>query len=691
MPQMPTRAFTLAALALASHAATAQGQAAAAEAAMVVMVVGQTDRGVGLSDAATQGTVRAADIERRPAMRPGDLLEFVPGMVVTQHSGDGKANQYFLRGFNLDHGTDFATRVDGIPVNMPSHGHGQGYTDLNFVIPELVQRMHYRKGPYFAQDGDFATAGAADIEYRRAFDSPFAQLSVGGHGYRRGLLGASATVAPGIALLGALELMGNDGPWTVPEGLRRVNAVLGASGGDRAQGWQASLMAYDARWTATDQVPQRLLDAGQLQGRTFGRFDSLDPTDGGSTARYSLSGQWHRLGDATSSRISAYAMRYRLALYSNFSYQRDRGADGDQFAQQDSRSVYGLSASHAVGHTLAGLPARSEWGLQLRHDRIHAGLSDSVARQISGITRDDRIRQTDAGIYGQTAVEWTPWLRTVLGLRGDRLVASVAGPLAANAGTAGQGQWSPKLSVVAGPFSGTEFYFNAGRGFHSNDARGATTTVDARSGQAVIPVPALAAARGAEVGLRSQALAGWRTSLALWQLASESELVYLGDSGTTEARPGSRRRGVEFNNRWTLQPWLLLDADLAWTHARLDGGRRIPNAVDKVASLSATVADRGPWSASLQWRYLGSGALVEDNSLRSRSAASANLRLSWRLPAPTRDGALTLDLFNLFDRPHDDIQYAYASRLPGEAAPVFDRHVHPAEPRSLRVTLRLGF
>ena len=658
-----------------------------------VEVTGHYDNAVGSSDAASQGSIRADLLKNRPALRPGEVLEFVPGMIVTQHSGDGKANQYFLRGFNLDHGTDFATSVNGMPVNMPSHGHGQGYTDLNFLLPELVQRIEYRKGPYFARSGDFAAAGAADIAYRTRLDAPFGQITLGEHGYRRGLLAGSTALAPGVTLLGALELMGNDGPWTVPEGLHRSNAVLTLSGGTAAEGWQTSLMAYQARWTSTDQVPQSLVDAGSYRGRPFGRFDSLDATDGGDTARYSLSAEWQRQQADSRTRVSAYAMRYRLKLWSNFSYALDNPVAGDQFLQVDSRNVVGLSASHSMDHALAGLPARSEIGLQLRHDRIRVGLFNTTARQVLGdTTRDDSLRVTGAGLYGQTALALAPWLRAVVGLRADQLHTQVdaSRTLAVNSGTARASQLSPKFSLIAGPWGRTEFFVNAGRGLHSNDARGSTLRIDPKTGEAADRVPPLVAARGFELGARSQALPGLQSSVALWQLQSASELVYIGDAGSTEASAASQRRGVEFNNHWTPAPWLLVDADFAWTHGRLVTGDRIPNAVDKVASLAATLHKLGPWRAGLHWRYLGAGALVQDNSVRSQPILTSNLRLGHQLPGLGQDSELTLDVFNLFNRPVNDIQYFYTSQPAGRPAAA-GLHVHPAEPRGARLTLRVGF
>lgn len=659
-----------------------------------VQISGQHyDNAVGSSDAASQGVIRAELLKSRPALRPGEILEFVPGVIVTQHSGDGKANQYFLRGFNLDHGTDFATTVNGMPVNMPSHGHGQGYSDLNFLLPELVDRIAYRKGPYFARNGDFASAGSADIAYRTRLDAPFAQLTLGRHGYQRAVAAGSTDIGPGLHALGAVEWMGNDGPWTVAEGLRRRNGVFTLSGGTEAQGWQASAMAYSARWTSTDQIPEHLIGS-VYNGRSFGRYDAVDASDGGETRRVSLSGDWHRRSSAGTTRLSAYAMRYRMDLWSNFSFALERPDSGDQFGQHDARSVWGLAASHAVQHGLGNLAATTEFGAQLRHDRIRVGLYDTQLRQTIATTREDDVRQTLGGVYGQTALEFTPWLRGVFGLRADQLRTRVdALTLAANSGRASATQWSPKASLVFGPFNRTEFFVNAGRGLHSNDARGTTIRTDPKTGEAADKVPPLVASQGWELGLRSEALPGLQTSLALWRLASDSELVYIGDAGATEASAASRRRGLEFNNRWQPVPWLLVDADFAWTHARFANGERIPNSVDRVASLAATLRKLGPWSASLNWRYLGAGPLVEDNSVRSIPAITTNLRLNWQLPNAWglgRDSELTLDVFNLFDRKVYDIQYVYESQLPGQDAWT-GRHVHPAEPRTMRVTFKLGF
>ncbi|MDC8786810.1 TonB-dependent receptor [Roseateles koreensis] len=655
------------------------------------------DNAVGSSDAASQGVVRAELLKSRPLLRPGEVLETVPGLVVTQHSGDGKANQYFLRGFNLDHGTDFATTVDGLPVNMPSHGHGQGYSDLNFLMPELVDRIEYRKGPYFAGNGDFAAAGSADMLLQRRLRAPFVQLTLGGGGYRRGLLAGSSDLNAGLHLLGAVEVMRNDGPWTLKEGLHRNNAVLSLSKGNAQAGWSASLMAYDARWNSTDQVPQRLVQAGRYDGKPFGRFDAVDPTDGGETSRSSLSFEWHDADAHGSTHWAAYALDYRLKLFSNFTYAMDRPGMGDQFSQQDQRHVYGLSAKRVIQHKLGGFEASSELGLQLRHDNIRVGLYDSQARVLSATTRDDEVRQSLASVYAQTGVEWSPKFRSVLGLRLDRLdarVNSLLQPL--NSGTAGQTLLSPKLSLVMGPWNKTEFFFNAGSGFHSNDARGMTAAVDPKSGEAQERVPGLVRARGAEIGTRTEWLPGLQSSLSLWQLNFDSELIYSGDSGTTSAQGPSRRYGVEWNNHWLPTPGLQIDLDMAWTHARfkfdasddITVGRYIPNSVDQVVTGTVTLNDLGPWSMSLTERYIGSGPLSADNSVRSESSLISNLRLGRSLGPKMQ---LNLDVLNLFDRRYNDIEYFYATQLKGEPAPVNGKVIHPGEPRTLRLTLKAQF
>lgn len=658
-----------------------------------IEVIGYYDRSIGNSDAASQGVISSELLRNRAILRPADVLEDIPGMVVTQHSGDGKANQYFLRGMNLDHGTDFATTVNGVPVNMPTHAHGQGYSDLNFLIPELVQRVEYRKGPYFASEGDFSSAGSANLIYRTKLDRPFANMTIGQRGYLRGVAAESREVEEGVTLLTAVERSNNNGPWSVPEGLRKTNAQFILSGGSPRAGWSTSLSAYSARWNSTDQVPQRLIDAGIYQGQPFGRFDSLDPTDGASTHRTSLSGNWHHASDREMTNIDWYAIKYDLDLFSNFTYSLDRISD--QFAQTDHRSVWGGKAYRSWFASLDdGRGLQNTLGVQLRQDRIRLGLYDTVSRNIQSTVRDDDVRLTLFGIYGENEMRWNSWFRTVAGLRVDQFNAKVTSfSQQLNSGSADASKVSPKLSVVLGPWQRTEFFFNAGNGFHSNDARGATAKVDPKTGLQIETVPGLVSSRGHEFGIKSQITPELQTTLAIWRLDFDSELIYVGDAGNTEAGRPSRRTGVEWRNHWTPGEHGLLDANFAWTRPRYSdsslAGNFIPNAIQKVANLTFAVRHLGPWSGSLGIRYIGAAPLIEDNSVRSPSSLTTNLHIDRQM---SKDLDIGLDIFNLADRKNNDVSYYYTSRVMGDPmSGVEGQHVHPAEPRTLRVSARLQF
>lgn len=658
-----------------------------------IVVTGHYDNSIGTSDAASEGVIGPELLRNRAILRPADVLEYIPGMVVTQHSGDGKANQYFLRGMNLDHGTDFATTVNGVPVNMPTHAHGHGYSDLNFLIPELVQRVEYRKGPYFASEGDFSSAGSAKFVYRTKLDRPFADVTIGQRGYLRGVAGVSREVSEGVSLLTAVERLNNNGPWSVPEGIRKTNAQFILSGGSPREGWSTSLSAYSARWNSTDQIPQRLIDAGSYQGKPFGRFDSLDPSDGGNTNRTSLSGNWHQSTDHELTKIEWYAIKYDLNLFSNFTYSLDR--TNDQFAQTDDRSVWGGKAYRSWFTDLSdGRSMQNTLGVQMRQDRIRVGLYDTVSRQIQSTVRDDDVHQTLVGIYGENEMGWSSWLRTVTGLRVDQFSAKVTShSQPQNSGNATASKVSPKFSVIFGPWQKTEFFINAGNGFHSNDARGTTAKVDPKTGFPIDSVPGLVSSRGQEIGVKSQIVPNLQTTLAVWRLDFDSELVYVGDAGNTEAGRPSRRTGVEWSNHWTPGEHLLMDANFAWTRPRYSdidpAGNRIPNAVQRVANLTFALRNLGQWSGSLGVRYIGSAPLIEDDSVRSNASVTANLRLSRKM---SNNLDIALDVLNLTDRKNNDISYYYTSRVAGEQLGGVDGvHVHPAEPRTIRVTARMRF
>ncbi|GGY73926.1 TonB-dependent receptor [Pseudoduganella plicata] len=641
---------------------------------------------LGIADSAADGTVTQRQLAARTSYRPGELLEATPGLIVSQHSGEGKANQFYLRGFNLDHGTDLRTTVDDMPVNQRSHGHGQGWTDLNFLIPELAARLDYSKGPYSAANGDFSSAGATAITYANRLPRGAFDVTIGQDGYRRALL-ADSPAAAGGNLLYALEVLHNDGPFTRGDDYRKLNGVLRYSQGYANNGWHVTAMAYGANWNATDQIPQRAVDAGAL-----GRFDAIDPTDGGSAHRYSISGAWRRTTEDSASKVSAYVIANRLDLFSNFTYFLDDPVHGDQFAQPDRRVTTGFDARHGWHLHAGDVLTSTTVGMQVQNDNIHNGLYRTAARRTLGTIRQDHIVESSAAVFVENHTRWRPTLRTVAGLRADRYRFDVTSDRPDNSGKASDTLVSPSVGLVLGPWAQTEFYFNAGSGFHSNDARGTVIAVDPKTNEPTPRVTPLARSRGLDLGVRSEWVPGLQTTLSLYRLDFDSELVFVGDAGTTEAGRPSRRYGIEFSNYYKPVKWLSLDADLAYARGRYRdsdaAGDHIPGAVEGVAQLAATVTPQGAWSGALRLRWFGPRPLVEDNSVRSRASATLNGRIGYRVNRSTR---LELEAFNLANRRAAAIEYYYSSRLANEAQAQDDIHFHPIEARSLRLTLSHSF
>ena len=578
-------------------------------------------------------------------MRPAEVLEAVPGLVVSQHSGEGKANQYYLRGFNLDHGSDFATMLAGIPVNMPSQAHFHGYADTNLLIPELVSGVQYKKGPYFAEDGDFAAAGSANVNYVNQLDRPIASVSGGGQGWGRFFVAASPRVGAGTVRVG-LEAGHNDGPWERPDDLRKLNGIVRYSRGNARNGISVTGMSYSADWSATDQVAVRAIESGLI-----GRFGSLNLTDGGKSFRHSAAVDAQRSNAKGSTRMTAYALRYGLNLTSDFTYFLDDPVNGDQFEQEDRRWVTGGRVAHRRLGQWWGRPTESAIGAQLRHDIVGTiGLFKTVRATRVGTIRDDSLNQTAAGFFGQTEIEWSRVVRTTLGLRADvyRFDVTSSNPL--NSGKTNDGLVSPKFAAVLGPWHATELYANGGYGFHSNDARGATIHVDPRTGDPVDRVTPLARARGAELGLRTVRLKGLQSTMALWYLGFDSELLFIGDAGITEASRPSRRLGLEWTNYARLNSWMTAEADISFSRARFTNddpaGSRIPGALDRVVSGAFTVEPAKKVFGSVRLRHFGPRPLVEDASVKSKSTTIWNGEIGIPL---SRRARLTFEGFNLLN------------------------------------------
>jgi TonB dependent receptor/TonB-dependent Receptor Plug Domain len=653
-----------------------------------VVVTGTRTTGlVGQADAASEGTVTSAQIENRPILRTAEVLEVVPGLVVTQHSGDGKANQYFLRGFNLDHGTDFASYVEGMPVNMPTHGHGQGYSDINFMIPELVDRIEYRKGTYYADEGDFSAAGAASITYKRALANTVVSTTVGEDQYVRAVLASSISAGGGDLLFG-LDITHTDGPWVLEENLRKTNAVVKYTYGSADSGFDVAGMVYDAEWHSTDQIPLRAVESGQID-----RFGYIDPTDGGNTHRYSLSANaWQSIG-AGQIKALVYGIEYKLNLFSNFTYFIDAG-HGDQFEQFDQRRVYGADMRYTQSLAVFGQAGNFTVGLQTRYDDISpVGLYLTEAREPYEIVRQDQVKQVSYSAFLSQATHWTEWIRSELGLRVDAYHFDVDSNLALNSGTADDSVVSPKLSLAFGPWDETEFFVNWGQGFHSNDARGTTIAVDPTDGVTPVDkVTPLVKAFGEEVGVRTAIVPDVQFAAALWTLNIDSELLFTGDGGTTEPSRASHRTGVELSAYYTPVEHLIIDADFSWSHAKFtdydSAGDHIPNAVERVASLGITYNNDSSWFGGARLRYLGPAPLIEDNSVRSESTTLVNLDVGYHI---TQWIKASITLLNVFDTKANDITYYYESQLQNEASPVSDIHFHPVEPRTLRATITVRF
>ncbi|MEM9056462.1 MAG: TonB-dependent receptor [Pseudomonadota bacterium] len=643
-----------------------------------LVTYGRAQENIGNSQSASQGIVGFDDITLNPTLRVGELVEAVPGMVATQHSGTGKANQYFLRGFNLDHGTDFSATADGVPINMRTHGHGQGYLDLNFLIPDTVATTEYRKGPYSAAVGDFSSAGSVDFSFYERLPESLAGLTVGEFGYFNALAGTSVDVGDGV-LTGVIDLTRYEGPWEIDEDLTQDKLFLSYAFNVGDARGRVTFQGYDGEWNSTDQIPLRAVQSGLIDSLGF-----IDPDLGGQTERYALNGNldfgsWH---------AGAYFIDYDFTLFSNFNYFLNDPVNGDEFEQRDARRIYGGHIGGALTRSLGSTAVEYRWGAELRHDDIsEVGLFGTTARVRNGTVRQDTVDETSLGVHGEAEFLITPKLRAIAGLRADYFDWDVNALRDVNSGSGDDTIVTPKFNLAYRFTDNVEGYVNWGRGFHSNDVRGTTISIDPESGDAVDPVEALVASEGAELGVRFEQGRDFNASLVAFWLELDSELVFVGDAGGTEANDGSRRFGFEASTFWQATDWLALNAAYTVTDAEFDvpgNATEIPGAVESTFSLGLNGAWENGLSASLRVRYLGEAPLIEDGSVTAPDSLLVNAGVVYRR------GSIEwrLDAFNLFDSDDNDITYFYESRLAGEpAAGVEDQHFHPLEPRQFRLSV----
>ena len=653
-----------------------------------VVVTAERRRLIGTTSTASEGIVVNDELALTPAFRPGQLLETVPGLEVTSHSGEGKANQYLLRGYNLDHGTDLAVSVDGMPINNPTHAHGQGYTDLNFMITELATNIKYTKGTYYADQGDFASVGSIHLSYLdRIADE--ATVTVGTLGFQRVFTAGSFSAAGG-SVLGALELQHYDGPWDSPDDQRKVNAVLRYSNGDERDGMSLTGMFYHGRWNATTDQPERAVEEGLI-----GRYGTLDPSDGGKAQRGSLSAQYHASTGAGQFDANAFAVNNQLTLWNNFTHFLVDPVNGDQEAQHENRVTVGGSASYKLPVQIFGVKTDLLSGGRVRYDINDVSrlpTRDRVvltaAQNPLNFSETDHVHLADLSAYEQATSHWNDWFRTVVGIREDYIHGIDSGT---NTGAKGASIFQPKGSLIFTVAPTTEVYVSAGRGFHSDDLRGVTSATSTGQPGAQL----IAKQVGEEVGLRQELLQGRMTAtVAIFNLDAASETTYDPDAGQDSAGPASRRYGYEINFTYQALRWLEFYASYSGDHARFktdfdDGtghvGRFLPNAPVATGSFNIYVKNLGPWSGGLEYRYLGREPLSSDNQIQGSGYGEWNGDVRYFIGDRWNVG---LGLYNILGVRANAADFWYVDRLPGEPADgVADVHSHPIEPRTVRVTL----
>lgn len=637
--------------------------------------------------AASAQDIRARDFELRPHSTMNQILNNVPGLVVAQHQGGSKAAQYFLRGFDADHGTDVAVFVDDLPVNLVSHAHGQGYADLNFVIPETIERLQLYKGPYFVQYGDRTTGGALNLVTRTEFGEHFALAEGGSFATQRYVLGASPRLGPLKTLLAA-QARYTDGPFDNPENLAAYNGFGKLTWEpDASRRLSLAVGGYQADWDASGQIPERLVEAGKLD-----RFGAIDPTEGGRSDRQNVDLKWRHAPTAHDAwDVHAYASRYKLRLWSNFTFFKNTGlrfirlpggrvvdtrngpvrpgADyvpGDGIYQGDARVLYGGRARYARTWSLGGVPLHSVFAVETRNDDIQLRLDRQVRRESFFTVNKVYMREHSFAAYWGQQVFPTEWLRFDGGLRGDVFVFDVRDRLPRQGrdpnfvpvrldGRTTDGTVSPKANLVFGPFDGTEVYLNFGRGFHSNDARAAIGGAGfVGTGDDATEVVPLAAALGYELGARTRQFDRLDVAASLWRLTLDSELVFSGDAGTDEPSPASRRWGVDFEFRYRILPWLTADYDLSWVRARLEDGSFVPLAPDLLMNGGLTARFANGFGAALRMRWVDDRPANEDGSVTAQGYFLLDLIGSYRW----RNVEAAVTVFNLTDTEWNEAQFA---------------------------------
>ena len=718
---------------LAMAASTPYGGNTASTALEPITVTAERLGLLGAASTASEGVVTDQELQLTPQYRPGQLLETVPGLIVTSHSGEGKANQYLMRGYNLDHGTDLETYLDGMPINQPTHAHGQGYTDLNFMIPELPDALAYTKGPYYANVGDFGAVGSVRIGYRDMIPDQ-AAATLGTLGFQRIFTAGSESLGGG-RLLAATEVQHYDGPFVTPDDARKENVLLRYSEGDAHNGYSVTGMAYHQLWTGTTDIPIRAISEDLVPGR----FGTLDPSDGGRAWRSSLSfNDRATLGGGQFS-AGSFFIDNQLHLWNNFTHYLVDPAQGDQEDQFENRRTFGGQANYTLPAASGAVQNEISVGVLARYDLLRVGRLPSEGRvplpvpsAPPSFSNDDQVYLFAGAAYIQVITRWTSTLRSVLGLREDYQHGTDVDYLAqwhetagyTNGGTAAQSLLQPKGSLIYSPTDTLEFYLSAGKGFHSADLRGVNQ--DKSVDQGLPHTPLLAEQDGQEVGMRAEVQRNLAVTFALYNLWQQSETILNPDVGQDVAGPPSRRYGYEFNVTYQIRRWLELYGSFSGNHTRFthpfdDGtghlGTYITDAPAETGSLALYVTGLGSWSGSLEYRYLGnyplssgpcvSAAAVKDFPGVATSCANAptapgqvngegfgelNLYAHYAF-AP--GWSASLGIYNLLNTHAAAAEFWYVDRLQSEIGSYpdgrADVHEHPLEPVVARLTISRQF
>ena len=612
----------------------------------------------------------------QPQGRPAQILRLIPGLIAVEHSGGaGKADQYYLRGFDADHGTDVAFFTDGMPINLRSHAHGQGYADLSFIIPETIEGLDVYKGAYLPEFGDFATAGAVNFRTREVVKEGVVQLAGGQFDTQRYLLMFSPTKDK-VRTLIAAEGYYTNGPFEHDNRYFRAN-VLGKMTANPTTRSELSLTGtfHKSQWNASGEIPLRAVTDG-----TIDRFGAIDPSEGGKTIRSTGRLNYHY--DATSGGqffANAYGQYYKFDLFTNFTFFLNDPVNGDGIQQSDRRVMYGGDTGWRQGFDLFGIPSVVTAGAQARIDNAHVRLGTQVTRNPLSPTTDSDVLEASYAPFLKTEFQPTQWMRVSGGVRSEVFTFDVRNrcPTCIDQpeGRTTSSIVLPKANLILGPWLRTEWFANYGEGYHSNDARSAVAPGSAP----------LARAKTYEVGARSNPWGPYGLELiaTLWAIDLQSELVFVGDDGTTEIHGPTRRRGVEVAARGQVIGPLYVNGSVTWAKAEFKNGDAIPNAPQLTAYGAAILRYPEDLTTQLQATYLGVRPLTEDRSFKSPSWVDVDLSSRYKLPIKLDHGRLEAFFFiqNLLNTKWEQATFAFESRLRNEAAGVTDIHFVPGNPR----------